>query len=344
MAYHPYRFTVFVIISSVALKLLLPLLMLKNAAPEDPSIGKIPHLSTEELKSEFWGKNALIIGGTRGVGFGSALAIATAGADVTIVGRSIRSGSLALDKLRSASQTNERKDQEIKFIQGDLGTVQSSNNLVKTIVTKKQEKFDFLIVSAATFPDWSAPLLNEEGFDKSFAIAVLGRFIIYKNMHRFMSSKGARVLNVLASGMKKVSPLDRELASGNRTVSTLFEGMFTFSLGNELMQIALEEKLQQLSKNRITMVSTHPGILKTDLHRGQGLWLDALEFIVVSLIGVSEEDCGIKQASILVSKQLHENHLSYVDQFSIGRLASDSLLEQKEEHLEWLWSMFKYLL
>jgi len=39
------------------------------------------------------GKNALLIGGTRGVGMGTALALYRAGAHVTIVGRSDHSGA-----------------------------------------------------------------------------------------------------------------------------------------------------------------------------------------------------------------------------------------------------------
>lgn len=341
MLNRPARFAALLVFINVALKALLPQLMLQKAAPKDEAIGEIHIMSSEELKLNYYGKNALLIGGTRGVGYGTALAMAIAGADITVVGRSEKSGILALNKLIKGSQKNGREEQNIQFIQGDLGTIQSAKNLVKTLIERSEKKYDFLVVSAATFPDWSSPLRNEDGFDKSFAIAVLGRYIIYANMHRFLVKKNARVLNVLASGQGKVHPLDRALASGDKEVSTLFEGMFTFSLGNELMQIGLEEKDQILKKNHVTMVSTFPGLLKTDLHRGQGLWLDVLEFVMVSLIGISEEDCGVKQASILVSNKLHENSLSYVDQFSIGRLASADLLHEKEKNLDWLWSMLK---
>ncbi len=47
----------------------------------------------------------------------------------------------------------------------------------------REKKFDYAVISAATFPDWTKPLQNEDGIDKSFAIAVVGRFIIYRNMY-----------------------------------------------------------------------------------------------------------------------------------------------------------------
>lgn len=331
----------------MVLKISLPIMMKNGASPEDVIIGTIPFLSEDQLSSKYSNKSALIIGGTRGVGFGTALAMANAGADVTIVGRSKASGNRALKRLMKASSsstttpTSEKvHNPRIHFVQGDLGTVESANSLVGEIV-KQNIKYDYLVVSAATFPDFQNPLLNDDGLDKSFGIAVVGRFIIYKNMHRFLVKKDARVLNVMASGMASVKPLDRELASGQRNVSYLIEGMMTFSVGNELMQIGLEEKDHILSEKKITMVSTHPGLLKTDLHRGQGILFDTLEFVVVSLAGTTEKECGIKQASILASDRLHKYGLSYVDQFSIGRVASSELIREKEDSLDWLWSLLK---
>lgn len=332
-----FRFlTVAVVLLALLLKHVLIPNVIEKKAPEDKAIGKIPVLSQEELLSKYANKSALVIGGTRGVGYGTALAIARAGADVTIVGRSDKSGSRALERLLEASASD--KSQTIQFVQGDIGSIRNANLLVEKLV-KQKKKYDFLVVSAATFPDWTADLQNEDGFDKPFAIAVVGRFLIYNNMRRFLIKRDARILNVIASGMANVMPLDRDVASGKRKVTNLFESMMAFSLGNELMQIGLVEKANALTKNQVSMVSTHPGILKTDLHRGQGFLFDILEFIMVSLVGSTEEDSGILQASILVSDRLHKAGLSYVDQFGIGRIASQDLIEQKELNLDWLWSL-----
>ena len=192
----------------------------------------------------------------------------------------------------------------------------------------------------ATFPNWDAPLLNEDGIDKSYAIAVVGRFLIYRNMHRFLTY-GARVLNVLASGQKNFGTLDRELAAGERISNNLFENMMTFALANELMQIGLEQNDSTVRKT--TRVSTHPGILKTDLHRGQGIWFDILESVAVAIMGVTEEECGTRQAGILASNLLHGGGLSYVDQFNKGKIRSSELQLEVDTNLEWLWSQLMSL-
>lgn len=331
----PYT-TVAVLTFALALKpLIIPFCMSLSLAPADKTIGKIPVLSQKELSNSFAGKKALLIGGTRGVGYGTALAIAQAGADVTLVGRSEKSGAAALDKIRAATHNEQ---QRLDFVQGDLGSLQSASELVETLVSRP-ERYDYLVVSAMTFPDWSASTLrNEDGFDQSYFIGVIGRFIIYRNMHKFLRGDNSHVLNVLAAGAKPMAPLDRELASGQRVPTSLMDDISTISLANDIMLIGLEVKDLNIS-GKTTLVSTHPGFLKTDLHRGQGLFFDVVEWIMVSLVGISEEDCGVRQASILTSDKLHEGNLSYVDMFLKGRERSSQLQAEVDENLEWMWSL-----
>merc|ERR1739848_553013 len=85
-----------------------------------------------------------------------------------------------------------------------------------------------------------------------------------------------------------------------------------------------------------TLVSTHPGALKTDLHRGQGLWFDIFESIMMTLIGRTEEDSGVHQSSVLVSDKLHENSITFVDSFGHGRERDPKLTAAVIENKEWL--------
>ena len=188
-----------IIITAIAICLrpLAKSLLWMNSAPPDEDVGAIDFLSTEQLATHVKGKQALLIGGTRGVGYGTALALAKAGAHVTIVGRNENSGMSSVSKILAASSES---GSVVEFLQGDIVTVCSATNLVDRLVARNK-RYDFAVISAATFPDWTKPLQNEDGIDKSFGIAVVGRYLIYRNMHRFMASN-ARVLNVLASGEK----------------------------------------------------------------------------------------------------------------------------------------------
>ena len=155
------------------------------------------------------------------------------------------------------------------------------------------KKFDYAVVSAATFPDWTKPLQNEDGIHKSFAIAVIGRFLIYRNMYRFMNPD-SRILNVLASGSKlpTVRMFHKDVATGKRNVSSLIDAIMNFAVGNEIMIDSLFKRDTYFrGKKMFTMVSTHPGMIKTDLHNGQGLAFSILEDIMVKLIGITEHTC-----------------------------------------------------
>lgn len=323
---------------AISIRPLLRQLFLLNTGPLDESIGFVPLLSTEELASHVKGKRALLIGGTRGVGYGTALALAQAGAHVTVVGRSANSGSKAVSAIQAAVSS----DAKVDFISGDIGTVCNSMELIQKI-EESGTRYDYAVVSAATFPDWTKPLQNEDGVDKSFGIGAVGRFLMYRNMHSFMNDH-SRILNVMASeGKLPVRMWDRDLASGKRNVTGLVDGILNFALGNEIMIDSLYKFDDHYAKGSFTMMSTHPGMLKTDLHRGQGLAFDIIEGVFVGLMGVSEETAGVRQTSNLLAAKLHKNELSYVDQFGFGRLRDEVSASFVDEQAEWLWSFLTTL-
>lgn len=332
---------VLVVLLAVTLKpIILPrLLETMIRSPLDNTIGTIPNLSDQELVDKYFGKRVLIVGGTRGVGFGTALAVARGGADVTIVGHSLASGQSAVEQLqRTVGKGN------ITFIAGDIGTVTTSLQLVDKLeeyVQKSHEKpygFDYMVVSAAVFPDWTQPQQQEDGIDRCFAVAVVGRYILYKSMSRFMKTSVGeyRVLNVMASGEMPIYFLKHDLAEGKRDASNLIESAITMASGNELM-LKLIDKDPKLSKMPgLTLISTSPGFLKSDLHRGQGWLWDLMEVVTYALMGTSVEECGIRQASILASPLLPAKQLSRVTPDMRGRLADPKLERLVETELPWL--------
>jgi NAD(P)-dependent dehydrogenase (short-subunit alcohol dehydrogenase family) len=290
-------------------------------------------MTSDELATFYKGKKVLLVGGTRGVGFGTALAMTKAGADITVVGRSDESGKSCVEKLKQFASSTTQK---VNYIKGDLGTVKSSFSLLTEIETyvKQNGVFDYMVQSAAIFPDWEKPLLNEDGLDKTFGVAVVGRFIIQQNVDKFMDvkSKSTRILNVFAPGMN-VYNMDCDLASGKKTVTGLIEALYFLSAAFEILQAGLEDKGKHAG---ITRVTTHPGFLKTDLHRGQGWLFDLMETIMYWFRGITEEECGTNQASILASSKLHEGKLSIVDEGMSGRIRSESLNKEVSQKFDFL--------
>ena len=112
--------------------------------PPDDEIGQIVDeqhnndITYEELAAlgVIKGKSALIVGGTRGVGFGTSMALAQAGAArVTLVGRNEVNGNKAVSRIKKSLQSSSSSSQctKVTFLQGDIGTVASTKLFLKKL-------------------------------------------------------------------------------------------------------------------------------------------------------------------------------------------------------------------
>merc|ERR1712211_32435 len=67
--------------------------------PKDPLVGNVDPANRDELSARLESKSALVVGGTRGIGRGIAMALAKAGVSVSIVGRSEDSGRKVVEAM-----------------------------------------------------------------------------------------------------------------------------------------------------------------------------------------------------------------------------------------------------
>ncbi len=59
-------------------------------------------------------------------------------------------------------------------------------------------------MTAAVFPDWQS-LQQEDGLERGFAIAVVGRYLVFRHVADFMATGAqgrSRILNILTGGRK----------------------------------------------------------------------------------------------------------------------------------------------
>lgn len=343
--------------------------------PPDDEIGQIVDeqhnndITYEELAAlgVIKGKSALIVGGTRGVGFGTSMALAQAGAArVTLVGRNEVNGNKAVSRIKKSLQSSSSSSQctKVTFLQGDIGTVASTKLFLKKLQHDSKSddddegiRYDYLIVTAAIFPQpkqRNPKPLNEDGVEKSFGIAVVGRFLLYHSAHTFMKQQPTDrsnnnnhrtiILNVCASGGNFPRKFNRELVR-SLGYSHMFNIM-NFAIGNELMLRKLvEEDNYDGKKFDLPVITTHPGYLKTDLHRGQGILMDIAEGVLIHFLGSTEEECGRRQVSILCAlacnkfRRSRRSLLSMVDNFGQGRLINKNTEQDLNEHGNWLWNL-----
>eukprot|EP01129_Flabellula_baltica_P002540 TRINITY_DN12351_c0_g1_i1.p1 TRINITY_DN12351_c0_g1~~TRINITY_DN12351_c0_g1_i1.p1 ORF type:complete len:335 (-),score=74.66 TRINITY_DN12351_c0_g1_i1:31-1035(-) len=289
----------------------------------DESIGTLPRLAPKDLVF-YQGKHVMVVGGTRGVGFGAALAIAQAGGKLTIVGRSYKSGEIAVQKI-----TDQVPGAQVKYISADFATVKG----VLTFVHHLEEDnavFDAMIVSVAVFPDWD-DLLTEDGMEKSLAVMIMGRHLFYQHADKFLTTNG-RLLSVAVAGSKaRAERLDRDLIQGKRNLSNIVESLQNLALLSELILIDLADSWVQ---NNLKIINTHPGFIGTDLHKGQGLLFDLFEQVMVYTIGISEEEAGLRQATILASDKIVKK-VSYFDPEMTARVLDPNIITLDKSEGGW---------
>jgi NAD(P)-dependent dehydrogenase (short-subunit alcohol dehydrogenase family) len=78
---------------------------------------------------------------------------------------------------------------KINFVQGDIGTVASTNELLEKL-RRGDARYDYLIVTAAIFPQPKSrnpSPLNDDGVENSFGVGLVGRFLLYRKAHTFMN-------------------------------------------------------------------------------------------------------------------------------------------------------------
>jgi NAD(P)-dependent dehydrogenase (short-subunit alcohol dehydrogenase family) len=137
-------------------------------------------------------KNALITGGTAGIGLACARLMSREGASVIITGRDAERGKAAAASI----------DGSVRFIEADLADIESVRSLVE-----QAGDIDILVNNAASFP---AALTVDQGldaFEKTFDTNVRGTYFMAAGLVPGMLERGhGSIINVTTMVAKKGVP------------------------------------------------------------------------------------------------------------------------------------------
>jgi len=136
------------------------------------------------------GKVALVTGGTKGIGFGMAMALAHYGADVAIVGRNVEDGHAAERELQT-------KNVKAKFFKADVTDKTQVTTMVQQVV-EEFGKIDILVNNAGM--NIRKPLIEveEEDWDRVVTTNLKGIFLVGQAVARQMiqQNSGGRIINI----------------------------------------------------------------------------------------------------------------------------------------------------
>jgi NAD(P)-dependent dehydrogenase (short-subunit alcohol dehydrogenase family) len=226
------------------------------------------------------GQQAIVFGGTSGIGQGIAIALAKANVRVTVVGRDKQRGDEIVQVLKAAS--NNAHD----FIPCDAFLVSKIAEFSRDY-SDKHKQLDYLVLSAG-IATMDGRTETSEGLDKKLAVHYWSRMAAIQTLLPLLklSKNDPRVLSVLSAGVHSEYTdykTDVELKD-NYSLSNAANaaGMY-----NDLAMEALS-----LENPEVTFVHAAPGIVSTNWGTDLPWYARIPARCLLGLIGRSLEDCG----------------------------------------------------
>lgn len=198
-------------------------------------------------------KTALVTGGSRGIGYGIAQALAKKGYNLAV------NGVRPVEDVANTLQSLQEYGVEVIYVQGNIGRAVDR----KEIVEKVKSHFgciNALVNNAGVAPKVRMDVLelDEEGYDYVMDINLKGTFFLTQEIARMMLEEKSKNSSFEGS-IISITSISAEVASVNRgeyCIAKAGLGMMT-----KLMATRLGEK-------DIPVYEVRPGIIETDMTAG----------------------------------------------------------------------------
>ena len=196
-----------------------------------------------DLKLE--GKNAIVTGGSAGIGFACAKALVEEGTNVIIIGRNQKHLEEAVEKLLKINIGKNRPT--IIPVSGDLSEVDTANKIID-IAISQFGNIDILVNNAGSAPAGSFLDLTDEHFMQAWNLKLLGYIRMIKAVApHMMQQKDGKIINIIGSAGRTPTPT---FLPGSTTNAALIN--FTKGISKEL------------AKYNVRINAISPGVTSTE--------------------------------------------------------------------------------
>ena len=199
-----------------------------------------------DLVVDLTGRVCLVTGANSGIGFETALALATRGATVWLLCRNARRGSDAAQAIRR--RTRSRRVHTATLDLSDLGAIR---RFARDLTTRT---VDVLVHNAGVLPGTRAE--SPEGHELTLATHVLGPNLLTRLLlPKLMRSDDPRVVFVSSGGMysQRLSVADVEWRKRP------YDGVVAYAQTKRMQVVLAEELAVELGLQGISVNSMHPG-------------------------------------------------------------------------------------
>lgn len=218
--------------------------------------------------------NAIVTGGSAGIGFACAKILVEEGANVLIVGRDEQRLITAVEELKSIRKDKEK--QLILSVSGDL-TLASAINEVLNFAVSNFRTVDILINSAGSAPAGSFFELSDEDFLGSWNLKLLGYIRMVRAIaERMKKQGGGKIINIIGAAGRTPTAnflpgsttnaalinftkgISKELAKYNIRINAVSPGVTATERANKLAEQRAATKGITLEEEKNSVLSNIP--------------------------------------------------------------------------------------
>ncbi len=274
------------------------------------------------------GKTALVTGATSGIGFHTALGLASDGADVIVGARNETRGRKAVEAIRSLNGSSK-----IDYLVADLSSLAGVHKLAEATLNQNS-RLDILVNNVGGF--FLTREVSDDGYEMTFALNHLSYFLLTELLRDLLiESAPARVVNVSSVAHRNSRINFKDLQSTRR-----YWGMRAYGQSKLANVLFTYELAHRLLDTGVTANALHPGLVRTGLGT-KHIFRLLIPFVWLSLRMVMSPEDGAKTSLLLAgSPELEGVTGKY---YSTGQEVRTSRRSYDKAAAERLWDLSEEL-
>jgi len=243
-------------------------------------------------------KNALVTGGTDGIGKEVARGLALCGHRVAIVGRDAQKGARVAQEIRQTTG-----NPNVEFFPADLTLMREAKRLSNEVASR-WSGLNYLVHSAGMVRGRRE--ITDEGIESNFAVNYVSRFALTQSLLPLMktvSQPGNAARIVIISGAAQNGTIyfdDVNLTSKFGVLRMVRQSC----QANDLFTVEQSRRLTTDNEHRVTITCLKLGVVKTKIRNGRDFpwWMKVIVPLVMDpLLGQTPEEAAESALNLLLA-------------------------------------------